>query len=148
MEINIKKEVYGTMDENILKLTEALQGQGFGVLTRINFHEKIKEKTGKEISPVIILGVCIPQLAYDAYLINSDASSLLPCNAVIRQVSSGVFSIELTKPSSLLNILGDEKILKIGEDADRRLQKVLDHLDGPEQNLFSSEYKESYLGPQ
>jgi len=31
---------------------------GFGVLTRIDMHSKIKEKTARNIIPTVILGAC------------------------------------------------------------------------------------------
>ncbi len=140
MEMNFKKVVYGTMDENILKLTEALESQGFGLMFRLNFHEKIKEKTGKEIPPAVIFGVCIPSLAYDSFVRNPSSLNFMPCHVVIREVSSGVFSIELTRPLFFISTLNDEKLLKIGEEADRKLEKVIKLLDND--NFQSTSFKE------
>ncbi|OGA32373.1 MAG: hypothetical protein A2W81_02955, partial [Betaproteobacteria bacterium RIFCSPLOWO2_12_61_14] len=81
--INFKREIAGTVDQAVERITKALGVEGFGILTRIDMHSKIKEKTGKEIIPTVILGACNPMLAYEAYTANSDVASLLPCNAVI-----------------------------------------------------------------
>lgn len=127
--INIKKVIWGEAEQVVQKVTDALKQQGFGVLTRINLHEKIKEKLGKDLQPIIILGACNPQLAYDAYVANPDVTALLPCNAVLRVLDEGKVSVELAKPSALMEIVGERKLVEMAEEADRLLQKALDSLN-------------------
>jgi uncharacterized protein (DUF302 family) len=124
-EINFKREVQGGLEDVIAKLTEALKAEGFGVLTRIDLHAKIHEKIGKEIAPAVILGACNPQLAYEAYRSNTDIASLLPCNAVVREISPGRLSVELAKPTAMMRMLGNPELVKLAGDADRRLESVL-----------------------
>jgi uncharacterized protein (DUF302 family) len=126
--INMKIVIDGIMDEVILKTTHALKEQGFGVLTRIDLHSKIKEKLGKDINPVVILGACNPELAYEAYSESPDVASLLPCNAVIRELTPGRVSIELAKPTALMEILGNEKLKQLAKAADEKLIHVLELL--------------------
>ena len=123
--VNFKVETFGTVEQVIEKVTQALQNEGFGVLTRIDLHVKIKEKLGKDISPAVILGACNPGLAYEAYTANSDVASLLPCNAVIRELAPGRISVELAKPTALMEILGDEKLIRLAQAADQKLERVL-----------------------
>lgn len=126
LSINIKKEVKGQIDEITKRLIDKLGQQGFGVLTRIDFHEKIKEKLGKDIPPVIILGACNPTLAYEAFQRNTDVTSLIPCNAVVRMIDTEKVSVELTKPSSLMAILENKELQQLATDF--KLEKVLEEL--------------------
>ncbi len=126
--INFKRTFEGTLETVIDRVTAALKIQGFGVLTRIDLHMKIKEKIGKDLPPAVILGACNPNLAYEAYVANPDVASLLPCNAVVREVGPSKFSVELARPSALMKILGDEKLISLAGDADRRLATVLETL--------------------
>lgn len=123
--INMKKEVGGDLEGLINLVTEKLKAQGFGVLNRIDLHSKVKEKTGKDIRPTVILGACNPELAYHAYKENPDVASLLPCNAVVRELEEGKFSIELAKPTSLMEMLDDEKLVTLSLEADKRLEAVM-----------------------
>ncbi len=123
--INFKLEVVDTFDHAIERITKALAAEGFGILTRIDMHSKIKEKIGKDIIPTVILGACNPQLAYEAYTANSDVASLLPCNAVIREVKPGKISVELAAPSGLMHILGDPHLTKLAAEADTRIERAL-----------------------
>jgi uncharacterized protein (DUF302 family) len=125
MSINFKREIATTFDQAIERATKALGAQGFGVLTRIDMHSKIKEKTGKDIIPTVILGACNPNLAYEAYTANSDVASLLPCNAVIREIAPGKVSVEFVKPTSMMTILGDAKLAELAREADTKIEQAL-----------------------
>lgn len=124
-DINFKREIADTVDGAIDRATKALGAQGFGVLTRIDLHAKIKEKTGKDIAPTVILGACNPNLAYEAYSANPDVASLLPCNAVVREVAPGRVSLEFAAPSGMMRILGDAKLTELATQADDRIRKAL-----------------------
>lgn len=126
--INLKKEISGSVDLAIGQVTQALQAEGFGILTRIDFHSKIKEKLGKDLPPTVILGACNPSLAFEAYSSNPDVTSLLPCNAVVREIAPGKVSVELAKPSAMMEILGDAGLVRLAQAADERLQNALNRL--------------------
>ena len=126
--INFKREIECDFDTAIDRVTKSLQGVGFGILTRIDMHTKIKEKIGKDMPRLVILGACNPTLAYEAFNANSDVASLLPCNAVVREVRTGTVSVELAKPSSLMKILGDAALEKLAVQADTRLAQALESI--------------------
>ena len=123
--VNFKKEVSGTLDEVIARVTVALKDEGFGILTRIDFHDKIREKIGKTVDPTVILGACNPNLAYEAFQMNHDVTSVLPCNAVVRQVAPGRCSVELARPTAMMEILGDSKMLELARSADTLIERSL-----------------------
>ena len=124
-QINFKREITDTLDHAIERATKALANQGFGILTRIDMHNKIKEKTDKVIIPTVILGACNPNMAYEAYTTNSDVASLLPCNAVIRELSPGHISVEFAKPTGMMKMLGDAKLTALAVEADNRIAQAL-----------------------
>lgn len=126
--INIKKIVSGDVDHIVNQVTEALKKEGFGVLTRIDLDAKVKEKLGKDMRLVIILGACNPQLAFEAYQKNPDVTGLLPCNAVIRETGNNEISVEIAKPSALMEMLNDPVLIEMAREADNKLQNVLNSL--------------------
>jgi uncharacterized protein (DUF302 family) len=128
MSINFKREISATFDQAIERATKALSAEGFGVLTRIDMHSKIKEKTGKDIIPTVILGACNPNLAYEAYTSNSDVASLLPCNAVIREIAPGKISLEFAKPTGMMTMLGDAKLTALAQEADAKIERALSNV--------------------
>lgn len=124
--INFKREITCSIDEAIKRVENALKAEKFGILTRIDFHTKIKEKLNKDISSTVILGACNPSLAYEAFQKNSDVASLLPCNVVVRDVGKGKVSVEVVKPTAMMEILGDRDLVNLAKDADAQLQRVLE----------------------
>jgi len=123
--INFKREISDTLENAIERATKALSAEGFGILTRIDMHSKIKDKTGKDIIPTVILGACNPGLAYEAYVADTDVASLLPCNAVLREIAPGRLSVEFAKPSIMMKMLGNDKLIALAEEADVRIAAAL-----------------------
>lgn len=126
-QINFKREIADTLDGAIERATKALATEGFGILTRIDMHSKIKEKTGKDIIPTVILGACNPNLAFEAYTANPDVASLLPCNAVVRELAPGRISLEFAAPSGMMRMLGDGALTALAGEADTRIQRALNN---------------------
>lgn len=127
-QINFKKVIKADLNSTIDILTKSLAEQGFGILTRIDFHSKMKEKLGKDLAPVVILGACNPALAYEAYLKNTDVTGLIPCNAVVRDIGGGELSVELTKPSAMMLMMNEKALADLAKAADEKLFKVLESL--------------------
>lgn len=126
--INFKRTVRGKLEDVVIQVTAALKQEGFGVLSRIDLHSKIKEKIGKEIHPTIILGACNPSHAYEAFVANPDVASLLPCNAVVRDVGGGRMSVEIVRPSAIIEMLGEKYLVELAGEADRKLEQALENL--------------------
>lgn len=134
--INFKRVVSGNIDKIISGLTDVLKEEGFGILTRIDLHSKIKEKLDKNISPMIILGACNPELAYEALQVNTDVASLLPCNAVIREIGPNRYSVELVRPSFMMEMFANDQLNRLAESADARLHRALYALEEDERASF------------
>ena len=126
-DINFKREIDASLEQGIERATKALGAEGFGVLTRIDMHSKIKEKTGKDIIPTVILGACNPGLAFEAYTANSDVASLLPCNAVVREIAPGRVSLEFIKPTAMMQFLSDARLTELAREADAKIGRALDN---------------------
>ena len=126
--INFKKEINSNLENAIVRVTQVLKFENFGVLTRIDLHQKIKERLGKDVTPTVILGVCNPDLAYDAYQTNPDVTSLLPCNAVLREIRPGRVSVEFAKPTSMMEILGDARLAELAFSTETNLKSALQRL--------------------
>ena len=126
--LNVKREISGTLEEGIARATQALAAEGFGILTRVDMHLKIKEKLDKTILPTVVLGACHTGFAYQGYTLNSDLSGLVPCNAVIRELAPGRLSVEFVKPSALIQILGDARLTELAREGDAALARALKNL--------------------
>lgn len=110
-------------EEAVMRVTEALKTEGFGVLTTIDVRATMKAKLNVELAPYTILGACNPQLAYTAIQSNPSIGLLLPCNVVARQTPDGVL-IEIANPLALLNMIQDATIEAVAQAAREKLERV------------------------
>lgn len=129
-DVNFKKVVTGSVDGIVARVGEALKAEGFGILTRIDFHEKMKEKLGQKLPPTVILGACNPQMAFEAFRRNSNVASLIPCNVVVREIEgeNGKVSVEIAKPTAMLQVLGDRELSEMAKVADEQLSRALNKI--------------------
>ncbi len=125
MQVNFKREINGTVESVLPAVEKALQVEGFGVLTRIDFHHKIKEKLHEELPPTVILGACNPKLAFEAWKKSTDITSMIPCNVVVREVGVDRVSVEIARPSAMMELLGDKELVAMTLTIDVALKKVL-----------------------
>jgi len=108
-QLAIIKETTGTVDQVCEKVTEAIKPIGFGILTRIDFDQKMKEKLGEVIPRTVILGACNPKLAFEAFQQTTDVALLVPCNIVVRELGPNRVVIEAMRPTQMLNFLKEIK---------------------------------------
>lgn len=127
-QLAIKKETNGTVDAVCEMVTSVIKEAGFGILTRIDFDQKIKEKLNESLPKTVILGACNPRLAYEAFKQTTDVALLIPCNIVVREISEGIVLIEAMRPTKMLELLKgvskDDSIIKAERDLENALQKL------------------------
>lgn len=127
-ELSIKKEVTGTVEDICQKVIQSIKPIGFGVLTRIEFDQKIKEKLSVEISRCVILGACNPGLALEAYRQSTDVALFIPCNIVVREIKKGKVVVEAMRPTKMLDFIAAVSRTESIEKAEQDLERVIQSL--------------------
>ncbi len=121
-------QVTGGFQEAIERVTEALKGQGFGVISDIDVQATMKQKLGIDEKPYRILGACNPNLAHQALKADPDIGLLLPCNVVVREGADGRIIISFMDPEAVLGLVQKSEIEHLGMEVRQRLEKVRDSL--------------------
>ena len=90
--------------EAILERTRrALAGQGFGIPAEIDTQAVFRARLKRESPSRVILGACLPAVAWEALELEPDIAVLLPCNVVVRAVEGGT-EVAAIAPKVLFNL--------------------------------------------
>ena len=122
------KTVAMTQEQAVQAVTQALAGEGFGVLTEIDVAATLKKKLGLERPPYKILGACNPQFAARALEMEPQIGALLPCNVVVRQGADGKTVVEFMDPNAVLGLVGRPEVAPIAAEVRARLVRVMEAL--------------------
>ena len=118
--------------EQVVERTrEALQKEGFGVLTEIDVKATLKKKIDVDFRPYVILGACNPPLAHKALSAELDIGLLLPCNVVVYAADEpGKSVVGALDPVEALALTGNEGIRPLATEVRGRLERVLADVGG------------------
>lgn len=109
-------------------VTEALKSEGFGVLTKIDVKQTLKDKLGVDFRNYVILGACNPTLANKALDSEPHIGLLLPCNVVVQEVDGGDIEVSVADPKAMFTLVENQAAASIATEADERLRRMIDSL--------------------
>jgi uncharacterized protein (DUF302 family) len=127
----VKTYVQGTPEEVEARLLKALQEEGFGLLTRVPFHQVLAEKRGVTIPPYVRLGVCNPALAEEALARHPDAGVVLPCAVVVKAEGEGQVAVVYQDPAVALAGASERPDPELASRVRERLERAVGRLGVP-----------------
>ena len=122
----IRTKVMLPHTEVLARTKEALQAEGFGVLSEIDIAEKLREKLGVDFKKYVILGACNPPLAYKALKAEPEVGLLLPCNVIVYDADEGGTVVSAVDRDSMLGSVRENAAMaEVARDARARLERVI-----------------------
>lgn len=116
--------------EAVRLATDALKGEGFGVLTTIDVKETLRAKLNREFRNYVILGACNPPLADRALHAELEVGLLLPCNVIVYETAPNESVVAAMAPMAALGLVRDNaELAKVAAEADQRLRRALGFLE-------------------
>lgn len=126
-EYGFMKKVDAAFDDALARTEKLLKDEGFGILSRIDVHEKFKEKLQIEFPRYVILGACNPPNAHRAIQAEEGIGLMLPCNVIVFE-SNGATKVGIIRPTIAMGMIDNKDLRKIAEEIETRLKKVFDTL--------------------
>lgn len=120
----ITRDVDAPFDEVVERVTAALAGEGFGVLTTIDVTATLRAKLGLDVPPYVILGACNPQLASRGLELEPDLGVLLPCNVVVRS-EGDVTRVAAMEPRAAMELAGNDDLEPLAAEARERIERAV-----------------------
>ncbi|OGU07082.1 MAG: hypothetical protein A2075_05585 [Geobacteraceae bacterium GWC2_58_44] len=111
--------------EAVSRVQEELLKEGFGIISEIDMKQKFRDKLHKEFRNYLILGVCNPGLAYQAFGIELNIGTLLPCNVAVYSISDARTVVMIMDPVAALSLVGNEQLTELAETVKQSMQRVL-----------------------
>lgn len=116
------------MDDAIARLTAALKGEGFGVLTKIDVQKTLKAKIDVDFRPYRILGACNPGFAHKALLAEDKIGTMLPCNVIVQEHAPGKVEVSAIDPIESMKAIENPALGNVATEVQTRLKRVIDAL--------------------
>ena len=121
----INKTLGFAFDDALARTVEALQAEGFGILTEINVAETLHKKLGVEFPAYRILGACNPALAFEALKLENKVGTMLPCNVVVRDAGDGKTEVAAIDPVASMQAIDNPELKKAAAQVRDKLARVI-----------------------
>ena len=129
-----KTLMHNTTHGEALELaTEELKKEGFGVLTRIDVKETLKQKIDVDFRKYVILGACNPHFAHQALQIEGKVGVFLPCNVVVEEHADGSVEVSAVDPVMMMSPAGIPKLEEMAGEVRKSIRRVITALGSPDQ---------------
>ena len=92
------KAVAVSFDQAIVRVTEELDKEGFGILTEIDVQATLKKKLAVDFRKYRILGACNPTFAHRVLQAEAHIGVMLPCNLIVQEYEDGRVEVAAIDP--------------------------------------------------
>lgn len=120
------RRVEAGFDEAVSRVRDALQKEGFGVLTEIDVKATLKKKLDVDFRKYLILGACNPPNAYKALTAELEIGLLLPCNVIVYECDDGGTTVAAMDASLMATVTGNDRLSEVAATVNEKLKRVIE----------------------
>ena len=117
-----------TFDNAIKLITDKLKTEGFGVISEIKMHEKLKEKLEVDFKKYTILGACNPAFALKALQLEDKIGTMLPCNFLVIEQEDGKIEVAAINPVASMQSIANPELYDIAHKVSQTLRSIVEHI--------------------
>jgi len=128
MQYYFNKTIALPFDEAITRVIDALQKEGFGILTDIDVQNTLKKKLDVDFKKYRILGACNPSFAYKALQAESRIGTMLPCNVIVQETKGGEVEVSAIDPIASMQAVQNPALEDIAKQVQAKLRNIIHSL--------------------
>lgn len=128
MSYYIAKTVELSFDQAVVRVTEELKKEGFGILTEIDVQQTLKKKLDVDFRKYRILGACNPPLAFKALQAEDKIGLMLPCNVIVQETADGKTEVAAIDPIASMQAINNPGLRDLADEVQNKLRKVMEKL--------------------
>ncbi len=128
MKYYFTKTISGSFDDIVKLVTEGLKSKGFGVITEIRMHDKLKEKLNVDFKKYTILGACNPSYALKALAMEDKIGAMLPCNFLVIEQGKDLIEVAAINPRASMLATSNPELIEIADEVAHMLQSVVENV--------------------
>ncbi len=128
MSYHFSKTLQMSFDDAIARVMEALQAEGFGVLTEIDVKATLKKKLDVDFREYRILGACNPPLAYQALQLENKIGTMLPCNVLVQETDDGQVEVSAIDPIASMQAIDNPALGEVAQTVQAKLRDIVEVL--------------------
>ena len=121
-----KKLTDVSFEQALQKVEEALQAEGFGVLTDINVQATFKKKLDVDFQKYRILGACHAPSAHRALQAEDKVGTMLPCNVIVQELEDGRIEVAAINPIASMQAVENETLGGVATEVTKMLKRVVE----------------------
>jgi uncharacterized protein (DUF302 family) len=125
MEYYFSKKLNIAFEDALVRVTEALKKEGFGILTEIDVQATLKKKLGVDFQKYRILGACNAPYAYEALKKEDKIGIMLPCNVIVQEIGGGRVEVAAVDPVASMKAVENPNLGSVALIVQEKLKKVI-----------------------
>ena len=94
-----------------------------------NVQATLKKKLGVDFQKYRILGACNPPYAYEALQKEDKIGTMLPCNVIVQEISSGEVEVDAIDPVASMQAVANPGLADVALAVQQKLRNVVVSLD-------------------
>jgi uncharacterized protein (DUF302 family) len=127
MQYYFSKKLNINFNDALIRVTDELKKEGFGILTEIDVQAAMKKKLNVDFRKYQILGACNPPFAHKALQVEDKIGTMLPCNVIVQETDGGV-EVAAIDPVASMQAIENPALKGIASEIQRKLKKVIESL--------------------
>ena len=115
-------------EQALTRVQEELKKEGFGIITKIDVRETLKQKLNVDFRKYKILGACNPSFAHQALQLEKRIGTMLPCNVIVQEREDGQTEVSAINPLESMKVVANPQLENIGSQVAAKLKSLIDRL--------------------